>query len=259
MRNIKGVSAIELAGILNNNLDFVLEQYVLNEYKICIKPLYKFETAYIATINPNEFILIYCEADDPEETFISINSESPEFENFCKYIITDYPYKNFIFHGEKNKFSEFPGEYKESFYFNEKIKKQTDLTLDFKLLTQGDNELTQSFNSDENSYFSALFGDFVQRKIYYDCGIIGAFNQNEFIGYCAYYEITKNIRDISYIYIDEKFRGIGCGKELLNFYINKNIEDNKISYYSYAENEISGQLVKSCGFSACAKRYETSS
>jgi predicted GNAT family acetyltransferase len=117
--------------------------------------------------------------------------------------------------------------------------------------------LRNLFGRDANSYLNIIFHDFIVNKIYYDCGIIGAHDKNNnFIGYIAYYEIAENIRDVSYIYIGEEYRGRGYGKDLLNFFVNKNIIENKISYYSYAADEVSEKLVKSCGFISCAKRFE---
>jgi len=69
-------------------------------------------------------------------------------------------------------------------------------------------------------------------------------------------EIAGNIRDVSYIYIKKEYRKLGYAKKLLKYFANKNIEGNKISYYSYAADEISEKLVKSCGFTPCAKRFE---
>jgi len=157
-----------------------------------------------------------------------------------------------IFHGENGE-----GELYKSFYFDKKTKKHIDSDLDFKLLNESDKNLCDLFDKDDDFYLNVIFDGFIENKIYHDCGIIGAFDKNnDFAGYLAYYEIVKNIRDISYIYIGEEYRGRGYGKKLLNFFVNKNINDDKISYYSYAENDISKSLVKSCGFLPCAKRYE---
>jgi len=236
----------ELAVILNNNFDYVLELYVLNENKICVKPVYKFIKAYAGDLDIHEFCLVYSEADDSEEIFISTNSR--KFEK----ILQEYKNYKIIFHGE-----DIEGELFESFYYDKKIKKHINSELDFKLLTLDDKNLKNSFDEDEDSYLNIIFDDFIQNKIYRDCGIIGAYDKNNnFTGYLAYYEIVENIRDVSYIYIGEEYRSRGYGKDLLNFFANKNIDDNKISYYSYADGEVSESLAKSCGFMPCAKRYE---
>jgi len=237
---MREITAGELAGLLNKNYDFVLESYVLNEDKLCVKPVYKFERAFI--VNENEFCLIYSEADDPEEIYVFVNSR--KFED----ILCEYKNCKIIFH-DKN------GEV-ESFYYDKKIKKSMSSELDFKLLTQSDKNLCGLFDTDGDCYLNKIFHDFNENKIYSDCGIIGAYDKNNFAGYLAYYEIAENIRDVSHIYVGEEYRDRGYGKDLLNCFVNKNIEENKISYYSYAADEISGKLVKSCGFTPCAKRYE---
>ena len=107
------------------------------------------------------------------------------------------------------------------------------------------------------SYLNNLFKDFIENKIYRDCGIIGAFDENNhFAGYLAYYGLAENIMDVSYIYIKEEFRRSGYAKKLLSYFKNKNIQENKISYYSYAAGEASANLAESCGFIKCARRYE---
>jgi len=258
MEYIKEIQRDKLADILNNKLDFVLESYILNEHKICVKPVYKFKEAYICDINIPEFCLVYSEADDEEEIFVSVNYTCSHFENFCKEITKKYKNANIIFHGEKNNpESEDSGEFSESFYFDGKTKKHTDSNLCFKLLTLNDGNLKNSFEPDPDCYLNTLFNDFIESKIYHDCGIIGLYDEkNNFAGYLAYYEITENIRDISYLYIGDKYRGLGYGKNLLNFFVNKNIDENKISYYSYTADDVSIKLALSGGFMGCAKRYE---
>ena len=222
---MREVTAEELAGILKNNFDFVLELGILQEPKLCAKPVYKFIKAYAGDESIPEFCLIYSEADDPEEIYVSGNYEI----------------------------------LRESFYYDGKTKKHINSELNFKLLTKADMNLKNIFDKADDSYLNKIFGDFIENKIYYDCGIIGAYDKyNNFTGYLAYYEIAENIRDVSYIYVGEQYRGRGYGKDLLNFFVNKNIDENKISYYSYAENDISKSLVKSCGFLPCAKRGELS-
>ena len=235
---MKEILSNELAGLLSGRMDFVLESYVLNEDKLCVKPVYKFIKAFAGDLNIPEFCLIYCEADDPEEIFISYNSiNSIKLEN----IIREYKNCRIIFH-DKN------GDV-ESYYFN------------------GTNKPLPSFGKEggsaepgvfpEDDYFDMLYRDFITDKIYHDCGIIAVYDEHDdFAGYLAYYEIAEDIRDVSYIYVGEKFRGLGYGKDLINFFVNKNIGENKISYYSYADGEISANLARSCGFLPCAKRYE---
>ena len=219
---MREVSADELEKILKNNLDFVLELGILQEPKLCVKPVYKFIKAYIGDENIPEFALIYCEADDPEEIYISAN----------------------------------PQKSRESFYYDcrgcSPLRPACPANkTQIKLLNENDKNLCGEY------YFNTVFDNFIIRKIYRDCGIIGAFDENNnFIGYLAYYEIAENIRDVSYIYINENYRGKNYGKDLLNFFVNKNIDENKISYYSYADGEISENLVKSCGLLSCAKRKE---
>jgi len=242
---MREISAEKLAEILYKNPDFVLESYVLTENKLCVKPVYKFIKAFV--FNNNKFCMIYCEADGPEEIFISYNSKK-----FNK-ILREYKNCKIIFHGQNGDF-----ELTESFYYDKKIKKYIDSDLNFRLLTQADKILCELFDKNGDCYLNKIFYDFIENKIYFDCGIIGAFDKNNnFIGYIAYYEIAENIRDVSYIYVGEKERGKKYGRDLLNFFVNKNIDENKISYYSYAADEISEKLAKSCGFFSCAKRFET--
>jgi len=164
-------------------------------------------------------------------------------------IVCKYNNCKIIFHNQNGK--------TESFYYDKKIKRAVNSELDFKLLTRNDKNLRDLFDTDDDFYLNKIFYDFIENKIYFDCGIIGAYDKNNnFIGYLAYYEIAENIRDVSYIYVGEKYRGKGYGKDLLNYFVNKNTEENKISYYSYAADEVSEKLAKSCGFTPCAKRYE---
>jgi len=226
----------------------------LQEPKLCRKPVYRFERAFVADKNIPEFCLIYSEADDPEEIFISVN---PGNTNKFKKILNKYKNYKIIYHGENDK-----GELCESFYYDcrgahcasAKIA-QIPRTTNGRPYKLEDEPFLKAYGEDD--YFHSLYKNFIEDKIYHDCGIIGTFDENEkFAGYLAYYEIAENIRDVSYIYVGEQYRGRGYGKDLLNFFVNKNIEENKISYYSCAENDISIKLAKSCGFLSCAKRWE---
>ena len=248
--------------MLKHNLDFVLELGVLQEPRLCVKPVYKFIKAFAADENIPEFCLIYSEADDPDEIFVSVNSR--KFEK----ILREYKNREIVFHGENG-----AGGLRESFYYNRQCRETAgpgiracarsqiltrraiEAAPYVRLLTLEDKRLAEF--QDNDNYLNIIFDDFTVRKIYHDCGIIGAFDENNnFTGYLAYYEIAENIRDVSYIYISEEYRGRGFGKKLLNFFVNKNTEENKISYYSYATGEASEKLAKSCGFLSCAKRYE---
>jgi len=240
---MKKVSSTELSEILNGKFDFILELYILTEDKICIKPIYKFREAFVCDINIPEFCLIYSEADDPEEIHISLNSK--KFER----ILSEYKIRKIIFHGENGE-----GELYGSFY---RCAGHAQNAKNCRLLTREDKNLCDSFGGNENDYFNIIFNDFIVNKIYRDCGIIAVHDEHSiFTGYLAYYGIAENIRDISYIYVGKKFRGRGYGKNLLNFFADKNTDENKISYYSYADGEISEKLARSCGFLPCAKRTE---
>ena len=244
---MREISAEELNDILNKSIhkfDYVLELGVLQEPKLCVKPVYQFERAFV--IDEMEFCLIYSEADDPEEIYISSNSSNlKKFKN----ILREYKNNKFIFHGQNG-----DGELFESYYYdNENIESVEYFNI--RLLSPEDKQLVKSQGKDD--YLNVIFKDFIKNKIWSDCGIIGAFNENNhFTGYLAYYEIAENIRDVSYIYIKKEYRRLGYAKKLLNYFANKNIEENKISYYSYTADEISEKLVKSCGFKPCAKRFE---
>ena len=237
--NIKNVSTCELSAILAGNLDFVLERYVLIEDKLCKKPVYKFIDAYISDPNIPEFCLIYCEADDPDEIFVSFNSDI--FESIAQ----KYNPSKVIRHGG-------PGGV-ESYYRagGQPIRAPAG---NIRLLTRQDKP--DKIIADD--YFEIIFRDFIERQIYRDCAVIAVTDAHDnFAGYLAYYGIAENIMDVSYIYVAENHRGKGYGKALLEFFAGKNAAENKISYYSYADGEISANLAKSCGFLPCAKRTET--
>ena len=244
------VSADELAGMLKDELDFVLELYVLTESKLCTRPVYKFMKAYTESEDDFEFCMVYREIDDPGEIYISVNSKNPEtFENITRR----YRPCAIVFYGECGS-----GELRQSFYRRGGPgKKHTASNTDFTLLSPRDKNLQKSFEAEADCYLNTIFCDFAEKPIYNDCGIIGAYDKDRnFVGYLAYYEIAKNIRDVSYIYVGEAYRGRGYGRALLNFFADKNADENKISYYSFADGEISKHLVLSCGFLPCALRRE---
>lgn len=238
-----------LTGLLKGKLDYVLELSILQESQFCLKPVYKAEYAFI---NGEDFCLIYSEADDPDTVCASYNSR--KFEK----ILPEYNICKTIFHGENG-----AGEFYESFYYKGlpcPMQASVSGRLNFRLLIPGDIKLTEAQSKNGDDYFNIIFEDFIVKKIWNDCGIIGAFLKlgsfNNFIGYIAYYEFAENIRDISYLYVKPDFRRQGCAKQLLNCFKNKNISESKLSYYSYAVNEASVNLAKSCGFLPCAGRYE---
>jgi len=232
---MKNATPEELAAILCGNLDFVLELYVLTEHKLCKKPVYKFAGAFIGEASVPEFCLIYREADDPDEIFVSFNSDI--FEKTAQ----KYNPRKIICHGEEGDCES---------YYRAGGNKNYSSAGNIRLLTR-----TGKITADD--YFGVIFHDFMERQIYRDCGIIAAFDAcDNFAGYLAYYEIAENIRDVSYIYVAEKHRGKGYGKALLEFFAGKNAAEEKTSYYSYADGEASAALARSCGFLPCAKRTE---
>lgn len=240
---MKKISKKELAEILKGRLDFVLELYVLTEDKLCAKPVYKFSGAFVCDTDIPEFCLIYTEANDPDEIFASVSSEK------FKDVLNKYKLCACTFHCNCGQ----EGEPCESFYHPGIIRKNPD---NCRLLGRGDKNLCGVYDN-KDGYFSVIFHDFIEKKIYNDCGIIAAYDKyNAFTGYLAYYEIAENIRDVSYICVGEEYRGRGYGKTLLNFFINKNTKEKKVSYYSAAKNDISKNLALSLGFAPCAKRTE---
>jgi len=232
----------ELINILKDNLDYILELSILQEPQLCKKPVHKFERAFIDDEN---FCLIYYEADDPEIIFAAYNS------NIFEKILREYNICKTIFYGENGN-----GEFHESYYYKSELCSPTERqNMNIRLLNINDKNLADPQNGDD--YLNIIFEDFIKNKIWNDCGIIGIFDElNNFTGYLAYYELAENIRDVSYTYIKREFRKSGYAKKLLNYFKNKNIQENKISYYSYAVDEASANLAKSCGFTSCAQRYE---
>ena len=267
---MKQVSAKELADIINKSsrkLDFVLELGILQEPDMSAKPVYAFERAYVSdedmTGDMPEFCLIYSEADDIDTILASISTSVTASQTSHKFdaILKKYIIYKTIYHCYNNVESEINGELCESFYYdninNTEYPEYTEYP-NLKILTPADKNLSEPPN--EDNYLNIIFEDFIEDKIWYDCGIIGAFRDNDknndFAGYLAYYEIAENIRDVSYIYIKDEYRKLGYATKLLNYFKNKNTAENKISYYSYAENDISKSLAQSCGFIPCAQRYE---
>jgi predicted GNAT family acetyltransferase len=68
--------------------------------------------------------------------------------------------------------------------------------------------------------------------------------------------LLRDYRDVSYIYVGEKYRNNGYAKILLNHFVRKSTAENKIPYYSFADGEASERLVRQAGFIPCAYRYE---
>jgi predicted GNAT family acetyltransferase len=197
--------------------------------------VHKFERAFA---DGWSFCLIYSEADDPEMIFAAYNSS--DFEN----ILQEYKVCKTIFHAEDGN-----GEYCESYYYNggQGSPLGAGHIIGF----------TLPAHDVGDEYLDIIYKDFIEDKIWHDCGIIYVFDERyNLAGYLAYYELAENIRDVSYIYVKKEFRNSGYAKTLLNYFKNKNIQENKISYYSYAADEASANLAKSCGFLACARRYE---
>ena len=229
----------QLINIINNNLDYVLELGILQEPQLCRKPVHKFERAFV---HRESFCMIYSEADDPEIIYLSHNLNNNPAE-----LIREHKISRIISHA--NKIS--GGELFESYYNSCDGSSYENI----RLLDSSD--INSAVPEDSSDYIKIIFDDFIINKIWHDCGITGIFdNQDNFAGYLAYYKITENIRDISYIYIKSSFRGLGYAKKLLEYFKHINFQDNKISYYSYAADKASANLAESCGFIPCAKRYE---
>ena len=245
MKKITEVTIEELAALLKGKFDYVLELSILQEPQFCIKPVHKFERAFIDSENSENFYLIYSEADDPETIFVSYNSDSCGADK----MLQEYNARRIIFYNKNGDC--------ESYYYNPQANTDSSRDSNIRILTPDDKNLTEPGNNGGVDYLNIIFEDFIEKKIWHDCGIAGAFDKfNNFMGYLAYYELAENICDISYIFVKQSFRGLGYAKELLNYFKNKNTRENKISYYSYAADKASANLAKSCGFVPCAKRYE---
>ena len=231
----------QLINIIKNNLDYVLELSILQEPQLCRKPVHKFERAFA---HGDNFCLVYAEADDPETIFVSHNLNNPAEIN---KIINGCKIGRIITHGANG-----GGELSESYYYNAYCDNSCG---NIRLLGSRDKNLAKPENS--HDYIKIIFDDFIINKFWHDCGITGIFDDlDNFAGYLAYYQIAENIRDVSYVYINSKYRGLGYAKKLLNYFKHINFQDNKISYYSYAADKASANLAESCGFISCARRYE---
>ncbi|MCL2775655.1 MAG: GNAT family N-acetyltransferase [Oscillospiraceae bacterium] len=267
----------EIFKILKNNMDFVLEFDTVCESSK--KPVYTFQNAFTGNIEVPEFCLVYAEIDDScdlNEIYVSVNSSGLDFDLKCREKIYNLLIKhrslNLILHNNDNIKNLLLKNYKdieieesdfcESFYFSDCEATgfpcpARNLNANIRSLTASDGNLDECFIDENNDYLPEIFDYMIRDPVYDDCGIIGEFDEdNNFIGYIAYYGIGEKIRDVSYIYVGEKYRGKNYGTDLLNFFEHKNIRENKISYYSYADGEISKHLIKSSGFSPCAGRYE---
>ena len=271
----------EIFKILENNMEYVLEFDIVCESSK--RPVYTFIDAFTGNRETTEFCLVYAEIDDNSnlnEIYVSVNSSSPDFDFKCRKKIYSLLIKhkslNLIIHHNENirnlLIQNYKGieitesEFCESFYLDCSQNfmgcglpcPTSTINSNIRLLTASDENLCSCFINENDDYFPEIFDYMLKDPVYDDCGIIGEFDGDvNFAGYIAYYGIGEKIRDVSYIYVGEKYRGKNYGRDLLNFFIYKNIQENKISYYSYADGEISKQIVKSHKFESCAKRYET--
>lgn len=288
---MKRITKDELLAILKSNkqnhLNFAIEIENTIGTKNCI---FTFKDAFEPNTNSNEksdnsdlseFMSVFVDSlEFPCETHISVNAISDEFIEECAekiyQEISDRREQEvkLVLHGsdkikhliEKKhkeiKFLDFfdftDNGASNSYYFDSNIKADIPEDLKIRMLDEYDEFFCETFTSDtEDDYLSAIFDYSIRNPKYADCGIIGCFGiGEELLGYLAYYGLDETIRDISYIYISEICRNNGYGKALLNFFKNKNIDDNKISYFSYPENEYSEKLAKSCEFLPCSHRYE---
>ena len=286
---MKNVGKAEICKILDNNMDFVLEFDTVCETSK--KPVYTFIDAFTGNAEIPEFCLVYAEIDDTcdlNEIYVSVNSSCSEFDIECCEkiygLLITYKSLNLIAHrthhmrgGEniknlmlknyKNiKTSE--SDFCESFYFDASNESNflypvPDINVNIRPLTAGDRNLCGCFFDEKDDYLPEMFDYMLRDPVYDDCGIIGRFDgDSRFTGYIAYYGIGGKIRDVSYIYVGEKYRGKNYSGDLLEFFVHKNVKENKISYYSYADGEISKRIVtshkyKSFRFESCAERYET--
>jgi len=275
---MKHINRDELLAVLKNNqqnhLDFAIEIENTIGAKNCI---FTFKEAFEPDSNKksSEFMAIFVDSFDyAGETHISANAVGDNFIDDC----ADKIYREINSCGEQEikltlhgsdevkcliaqkynniKFSDRGTLH--SFYCDSNKKIVMPENIKIRMLDEYDEFFCDAFKDDnEDDYLPVIFDYSITNPKYDDCGIIGCFGiGGELLGYLAYYGLDEKIRDISYIYISELCRNNGYGKALLNFFRNKNIDDEKISYYSYPENEYSKKLVKSCGFLPCSHRYE---
>ena len=278
---MKDISRDELLKILKDNkqnmLDFAIEIENTIGAKNCIFTL---KAAFVPDEPDNnnnfEFMSIFVDSlEYPGETHISINAGSDDFIRECaekiSWEIADDKQQEIklILHGDGRERvrrlivpdkAAIDGEAVNSFYFDSDINININADENFKIrmLDEYDEYFCSAFESENgDDYLSAIFDYSIRNPKYDDCGIIGCFGiGEELLGYLAYYGLDEMMRDVSYICVSEVCRNSGYGKALLNFFKNKNIDDGKISYYSYPENEYSEKLAKSCGFLPCSYRYE---
>ena len=280
---MKDISRDELLKILKDNkqnmLDFAIEIENTIGAKNCIFTLKAaFEPDEPDYNNNFEFMSIFVDSlEYPGETHISINAISDDFIGECAEKILreiadgEQQEIKLILHGDNidkikrlidSDIAVTDDGTVNSFYFdsgiNINIKPDADENFKIRMLDEYDEYFCSAFESENgDDYLSAIFDYSIRNPKYDDCGIIGCFGiGEELLGYLAYYGLDETMRDISYVCVSEVCRNSGYGKALLNFFKNKNIDDGKISYYSYPENEYSEKLAKSCGFLPCSYRYE---
>lgn len=101
---------------------------------------------------------------------------------------------------------------------------------------------------------SLLFDIFVNKKQGF---ILGAFANEEIVGYLSFNKILPNVCDVDYIYVKPEKRKLGIGKTLTNSYVKFTCDKNQIAYWSNAKNAISKSTALSCGFRLIrnAKKY----
>ncbi|GHV11014.1 hypothetical protein FACS1894219_01470 [Clostridia bacterium] len=126
----------------------------------------------------------------------------------------------------------------------------------YRALTTSDERLYYTMRDNHDSYLLENLDVMVVRAIYDDCGLIGCFDGNEFIGYISFYEICDALRDVSYVFVMNEYRQKGIAADMLNFFIENNAAAKKLTYYSYAESEASRKLSLHCGMKRCALRTE---
>lgn len=284
---MKNISKSELAAILTQSREcrvkFALEIENVNESE-SESSIFTFKEAFSHDLckNPTEFMAVFADANSGSEEYdaelnISVNALCPEFSDKCTEKIREII--------DSGKISEIKvtihtdnaperiainnpfrlnlptGELIHSFYYDADIYAEVPEELTMRMLGANDKNLCGIFEEDEeedaDDYFATVFGYTIDCPKYKDCGIIGAFDADgKIVGYLSYYGLDVAMRDVSYIYVGKNYRRRGYGRALLNFFKNKNIDERKISYYSYPENRYSERLAEECGFLPCAYRYE---